>query len=84
MKHCLSGLDVDLIMLGLVSKKKNFTLLREKLIENGKTQRKSLLMGPGQKNDKASDKFHLQESFLSRDVLCQEFQPRKILPINIF
>jgi 5'-3' exonuclease len=37
LKHFLYGLDVDLIMFGLVFKKKHFTLLREKLIENGKT-----------------------------------------------
>jgi 5'-3' exonuclease len=49
LKHFLYGLDVDLIMLGLGSKKIHFTLLRKKLIENEKTQGKSLLMGSGEK-----------------------------------
>ena len=63
MKHFLYGLDVDFIMLGLGSKKIHFTLLRKKLIENEKTQGKSLLMGSGEKKWHGLAWFYLWETF---------------------
>lgn len=77
LKHCLYGLDADLIMLGLVSREKHFTLLREKLIGNGKPPGKSLVVGSTRKNGPASDEFHLLEVSLLRDMLFLEFKPRE-------
>lgn len=77
LKHCLYGLDADLIMLGLVSREKHFTLLREKLIGNGKASGKSLVVGSTRKNGPASDEFHLLEVSLLRDMLFLEFKPRE-------
>mmetsp|Transcript_46971 Transcript_46971/g.96038 ORF Transcript_46971/g.96038 Transcript_46971/m.96038 type:complete len:543 (-) Transcript_46971:1085-2713(-) len=80
LKHCLYGLDADLIMLGLVSHEKNFTLLREKLAWKGNQKSISQLGNLGSLNDPASDEFHLLEISLLRDMLYLEFKPRESLP----
>jgi 5'-3' exoribonuclease 1 len=77
LKHCLYGLDADLIMLGLVSREKHFTLLREKLIGNSKSFGKKVTNGSLKNNGPASDEFHLLEISLLRDMLFLEFKPRE-------
>jgi len=70
-------LDADLIMLGLVSREKHFTLLREKLIGNKKPFGKNLKNNYVGKTGLASDEFHLLEVSLLRDMLFLEFKPRE-------
>jgi len=63
-------------MLGLVSREKHFTLLREKLIGNKKPFGKNLKNNYVGKTGLASDEFHLLEVSLLRDMLFLEFKPR--------
>lgn len=41
-RHCLYGLDADLIMLGLLSHDAHFALLREEVVFGKKSQKKSI------------------------------------------
>jgi len=64
-------------MLGLVSREKHFTLLREKLVGNKKPFGKNLKNTSTGKTGIASDEFHLLEVSLLRDMLFLEFKPRE-------
>jgi 5'-3' exonuclease len=68
-RHCMYGLDADLLMLGLVAHVPHFTLIREKM-KFHKGGRKVPKMR-GSNND--ANEFHLLEIALLRDMLFLEF-----------
>ncbi|KAF7400707.1 hypothetical protein HZH66_005891 [Vespula vulgaris] len=67
-RHCLYGLDADLIMLGLCTHERNFSLLREE-VKFGKKQKKVLTP--------EETKFCLLHLSLLREYLSHEFSPIK-------
>uniref|UniRef100_A0A3Q2WPX3 5'-3' exoribonuclease 1 n=1 Tax=Haplochromis burtoni TaxID=8153 RepID=A0A3Q2WPX3_HAPBU len=70
-RHCLYGLDADLIMLGLTSHEPNFALLREEVRFGGKKSQKRIT-APEETT------FHLLHLSLMREYIDYEFSELKM------
>merc|ERR1719502_1010032 len=77
-RHCMYGLDADLMFLGLVTHEPNFSLLREVVVFKSPPKKRENQAGPQvievQVTQTKSDAFQLLHLWLFRDYLDQEFR----------
>lgn len=77
-RHCMYGLDADLIMLGIVSHEPHFSLLREEVSFNTRPRRNDSKAKKPQRTDCVEKTFHLLHLSLLREYLAWEFASVKV------
>uniref|UniRef100_A0A1I7UUL0 5'-3' exoribonuclease 1 n=1 Tax=Caenorhabditis tropicalis TaxID=1561998 RepID=A0A1I7UUL0_9PELO len=78
-RHCMYGLDADLIMLGIVSHEPHFSLLREEVKFNTRPRKNDKNNKKPKRTDSDVKTFHLLHLSLLREYLAWEFASVKEL-----